>query len=151
MQSFGLIVVGPLWGLISVQLFFQTGEELIKATIYLIGLMKHRVAARKLLARFFGAMAASLVCAVLLVFGFWLVCIRYADLRTPSQNVLYIVFAVFAAVYLIKQLPDRLRKAWRHATIPGAIEEDKQHEDEAEAEVKELEARDPANRKSDIK
>ena len=146
MESFGIIVVGPLWGLISAQLFFQTGEEFIKAVIYLIGLFKGKVAAKKLLVRMVAALVASLLCAILLVFGFWLICVRYPHLRTSAQNVLYLAFAVLATVYIVSQMPRKLRKTWRHATQPGAIEDDALEDAEDEAERKEIDARDPANR-----
>ncbi len=146
MESFGIIVVGPLWGLISAQLFFQTGEEFIKTVIYIGGLFKGKGAAQKMISRALIAFATSLICALLLVFGFWVICVRYPSLRTPAQNVLYLAFAILGSVYIISRLPYRLNKALRHATVPGAIEEDALEDAEEEADQKEIDQRDPANR-----
>lgn len=146
MESFGIIVVGPLWGLISTQLFFQTGEEFIKGCIYLMGLFKGKVSSKKLLVRMVAAFVTSIGCAILLVFGFWLICVRYPHLRTPAQNVLYLAFALFGTVYVVSQMSTKIRKAWRHATQPGAIEDDAMIDAEDEAERKEVDTRDPANR-----
>jgi hypothetical protein len=146
MESFGIIVVGPLWGLISAQLFFQTGEEFIKAWIYLMGFLRHKVSSKKLLPRIVISLTTSVLCAILLVFGFWLICIRYPSLRTPAQNVLYLAFAILSAAYIVSQMPAKIRKAWRHANVPGAIEDDAQIDAEDEAERKEIDTRDPANR-----
>jgi hypothetical protein len=145
MESFGIIVVGPLWGLISAQLFFQTGEEFIKAVIYLFGFLRHKVKGRTMLLRMTVAFATSILCAILLVGGFWLICVRYPTLRTPAQNVLYIAFAVLGTVYVVSQMPHKIQKAWRHANIPGAMEEDAHEDAEQEAERKEIEARGAAN------
>jgi hypothetical protein len=62
--------------------------------------------------------------------------VRYPELRTTAQNVLYLAFALLASVYIVSNLPYKLRKAWRHATIPGAIEEDAAEEVEDEADRK---------------
>lgn len=148
MESFGIIVVGPLWGLISAQLFFQTGEEFIKAVIYLMGIFKHKVATKKLVVRMVIALASSLLCAILLVFGFWVICVRYPSLRTPAQNVLYLAFALLGTVYIVSQMPNKLHKAWRHATISGAIEDDALEDAEEEADQREIDQRGPGVSKS---
>jgi hypothetical protein len=145
MQSFGIIVVGPLWGLLSAQLFFQTGEEFIKGVIYLMGFLRHKVKGRTMLIRMITAFVTSIVCAILLVGGFWLICVRYPDLRTPAQNVLYLAFALLGTVYVVSQMPHKLKKAWRHANIPGAMEEDAEIEAEEESDRKEVDARGAAN------
>jgi thiol:disulfide interchange protein len=92
------------------------------------------------------AFLTSLVCAVLLVFGFWLICVRYPDLRTPAQNVLYLAFAILGSIYIVSRMPNKISKTWRHATQPGTIEEDALEDSEEEAERREIEERDPANR-----
>jgi hypothetical protein len=145
MESFGIIVVGPLWGLISAQLFFQTGEEFIKGVIYLLGFVRHKVNGRIMLVRMVTAFVTSIVCAILLVGGFWLICVRYPSLRTPAQNVLYLAFAVLGVVYVVSQMPHKLRKAWRHANVPGAMEEDAALDEEDEADRREVDARGAAN------
>lgn len=138
MESFGIIVVGPLWGLISVQLFFLIGEEAIMAVMYLIGIMRGYVSSKKLVPRAVWSALRSVGSALLLIAGFWLICVRYPTLRSSAQNVLYLAFAILAIFYVVAAMPGRLNRAWRHATIVGAIEDDALDEGQEVIEVKSI-------------
>ena len=124
MKWFGILVVSPLWGVISTQLFLQSWPALINFLIALLGFFRGAVK-RKDTAMFMGVAIFQIVLfSALLSGGFWLLTHMLLFGYSRPENVVYWILAGLSAWYMLPQIPSKIRKSWRNAMIPGSLEAD---------------------------
>src|ERR1035437_3147095 len=124
MEWIGILIVSPLWGDISSQLFFQAWLGVANFFVGLFGFVKGKVP-RKTTAILMGvAIFSTALFSLLLGAGYWLLTNVFSFGRTRTEHIVYWVFAGLSALFIILQLPARLRKTWRNAMIPDSLEID---------------------------
>jgi hypothetical protein len=121
MNWLGVLLIMPLWGFFSAKMFFRGLVGLISLLISLHGFLRGAVA-RKTNAVGMGAGAVHMAvsAAVLYACSWILVGLRLG--QSGPEVTVYNVFLFIAAILCLKQIPPKLRQAWRNATIPGEIE-----------------------------
>jgi hypothetical protein len=120
----GIVVVSPLWGGISTQLFIQAWLAVANFLISVAGFIKGAVS-RKTNALMMGAAVTGVVLhSLLLLAGFWFLTELLPFGQTRAENIVYWVFAALFAPYMLAQIPAKLRKSWRNAMAPGTLETD---------------------------
>lgn len=124
MNLIGVILVSPLWGAISTQLFLQSWLAFINFVINLIGLLKGNVEKKVNLIGLGAALTQVILFAVLLRGSQYLLTEVLGFGYTTYENVAYWIFAVLSILYMIPQLPAKIRKSWRNATVAGSLDED---------------------------
>jgi uncharacterized membrane protein YeaQ/YmgE (transglycosylase-associated protein family) len=122
MNWLGVLLVSPLWGIISSQFFFRWLLAFASFLISLVGFLRGSVP-RKVNAIGMGAgLAHMVVAAIVLSGGRWLLTEVLEFGYSDAENTSYKIFAVIGSVYCLFQIPSRLRRAWRNAFVPGEIE-----------------------------
>jgi len=124
MHWIGIIIVAPIWGMVSTQLFLQIWLALINAVISLAGLIAGRVNRKKTGIGFAMGIGSSIIFSLLLHSGYWLLSDFLNFGYSNAENVIYWIFAAFTAIYLFFQIPGRLKKTWRNAMTPGTLEKE---------------------------
>jgi len=124
MHWIGILIVAPLWGITSTQLFFQIWLSVINAVINIIGLIAGRVGRKKTGLGFAISLGSGLIFSLLLHGGYWLLSDVLSFGYSNAENIVYWVFSVFSALYVVFQIPNRIKKTWRFVMVPGALEED---------------------------
>lgn len=120
----GILIVSPLWGGISTQLFIQAWLAVAHFFISVVGFIKGDVS-RKTTGLMIGAAVAGIVVhSLLLVVGFWFLTEVLPFGKTRTENIVYWVFAALFAPYMLAQIPSKIRKSWRNAMSPGTLEID---------------------------
>ena len=124
MKWIGILLVSPLWGALSAQLFLQAWLGVANFFINLFGFVKGTVP-RKTTAIAMGvAISSMILCFLLLRAGSWLLTEVLPFGRTETENVVYWLFSGLYALFMLPQIPIKCRKSWRNATIPGSLEVD---------------------------
>lgn len=124
MRWVGIILVAPLWGILSAQLFLQSWLAVANMFIALAGFVGGAVR-RKTTAMMMGVAVAQVVLfSLLLGGGFWLLTEVLPFGRTRLENGIYWAFAACSALFMLLQVPSKVRKSWRDAMVPGALEGD---------------------------
>ncbi|MHB8413290.1 MAG: hypothetical protein ACYDDI_15280 [Candidatus Acidiferrales bacterium] len=122
MKWLGILLISPVWGAVSTQLFLQGWLAFIGVFIGLIGFVKGSVP-RKDTALLMGVAAFQVVLfSLLLTAGFWLLTDWLPFGRTGAENIVYWVFAGLSALYMLPQVPTKIRKSWRNALVAGSLE-----------------------------
>jgi hypothetical protein len=116
-------IVAPMWGMLSAHLFVQSCTSVLLFAVALAAIPVHGVPMEtKILA------AGAYIVQATLFFGvFWLGHFLAEWIGFESQGtarVVYWLFAGFSTLYVVTQIPAKVRKVWRYATIPGALESD---------------------------
>lgn len=124
MEWIGILFVSPLWGAISTQLFIQAWLSLANFFINLVGFVKGAVSRKSTALAMGAAIFGVLLFSLLLRAGLWLLTEVLSFGQTETENVVYWVFAGFSALFMLPQIPKKLRKSWRNAMIPGSLEAD---------------------------
>lgn len=124
MKWIGVLLVSPLWGTVSTQLFLKALLAVANFFINLLGFVKGAVPRVTTAA----AMGVTLVRAIkfflLLYGGNWLLTEVLPFGQTMTENVVYWVYAGLAALFMVPQIPVKARKFWRKAMIPESLEAD---------------------------
>ena len=124
MRWIGLLIVAPLWGMISTQLFLQAWLAFINGIISIVGFFAGRVD-RKTTALGIGVgLGSAFLFYLLLRVGFWLLSDILHFGYSAAENTVYWIFAALSALYMLPQIPRRIKKPWRNAMIPGSLESD---------------------------
>lgn len=124
MKWLGILLVAPFWGMISTQLFLQFWLSFANLIITAVGFVKG-AAPRKDNALGMGIHIASVILfGCLLFLGFWVLTDVLPFGRTRTENVIYWIFAAFSALYMLSQIPQKIRRSWKIAMSPGALEAD---------------------------
>lgn len=124
MHWVGVIIVAPMWGIISTQLFLQIWLALINAIINFVGFIAGRVDRKKTGLGFAMGIGSGIIFSLLLHSGYWLLSDLLSFGYSNAENIVYWIFAAFTAIYFLFQIPGRLKKAWRNAMTPGSLEAD---------------------------
>jgi len=120
----GMLLVSPLWGCASTQLFLQSWLALVNLLINVLGFVRGAVP-RKQTAIAMGVAAASVALfSLLLRGGFWLLTDILPFGWSKAENVVYWIFAGFSALFMLLQIPSKVQKQWRNAMVPGSLESD---------------------------
>ena len=123
-EAFGLIVVAPLWGMISTMLFFRSIVSVIRIGIYGVGLSKGTVPRKKNISGLMHSLSLFIIYVLVLVAGFLIMSRRLPFEWEKAEKVVYWIFCGLAAFYSVPRIPEKLRRTWRYATVPGALEEE---------------------------
>lgn len=123
MQWIGLLIVSPLWGAISAQLLLQAWLAVCQMIISAVGFVRGRVPRSDTAMGMGVSLVQAVLWSLLLSGGYWLLT-RLGFGWTDAENVVYWIFVALSALYMLPQIPSRLRKNWRYSMIPGVLEED---------------------------
>jgi hypothetical protein len=122
MNALLVILASPFWGTLSAQLFLHGALASVTFVIYLIGFFTAKEQRSQNLSHLGYSLLRVAVCAGLLYGGHTLISdligFRYSD----SETIVYWLFAIGSIVWMLPQVPAKLRATWRHATITGAQE-----------------------------
>ncbi|MBI1206929.1 MAG: hypothetical protein GC191_06535 [Azospirillum sp.] len=118
---FGVVIVAPLWGMLSTQIFSQSWLSFINFVICVIGAILGKVPRRQNLIGMGVSICSTLLFSALLGAGFWILTEKMSFGYTWSENIVYWIFCVLSAAYMIPKIVGKIRKSWREATIPGAL------------------------------
>ena len=124
MQWIATLLVAPLWGLLSTQLFLQSWLALANFVMAFLAFLMANVP-RKQNAMYMGVSIASAILFSGLLYGGDLLLtdvLRFG--QTKTEIIVYWVFAVLSAVYMLPRIPSKIRKSWRNAMVPGSLEAD---------------------------
>lgn len=124
MEWIGILVVSPLWGVISTQLFFQAWLGVAGFLIGLFGFVKGAVPRESTAILIGMAIFSTVLYSLLLSGGFWLLTNVFSFGYSRTENIVYWVFAGLSTLFILLKLPARLRKIWRNAMDPGSLEID---------------------------
>ena len=120
----GVIFVSPMWGAISSQLLLQGWLAFVNLIIHLIGLAKGRVERRLNFIGIGVALTQMLLFSALLHGGHYLLTEVFSFGYSTAEYYTYWIFAVLSILYMLPQIPAKVRKSWRNATVVGSIEVD---------------------------
>lgn len=123
MEWIGILIISPLWGIISTQLFVQAWLAVASLVIYFLGFVRGSVSRKDTLLMMGVALLSMILFSLLLGAGFWVLDLLPFG-RTLADTVVYWFFAVISMLFFILQIPKKIRKSWRDAMIPGAFELD---------------------------
>ena len=120
----GVIFVSPLWGAISSQLLLQSWLALVNFIIHLMGLVQGRVERKINLSGIGTALVQMLLCSALLYGVPYLLMEVLSFGYSMAENVVYWIFAALSILYMLPEIPAKVRKSWRNATVVGSLEVD---------------------------
>ena len=120
----GLILVSPIWGILSTALFMQIWLAILNIFINFFGFVKGTVARTSTGLALVISLVAAVSFSVLLQAGYWLLNDVLHFGATKTENVVYWLFAGITLIGIIIEIPGKLRKNWRQATVLGALEAD---------------------------
>ena len=124
MKWLGILLISPLWGALSTQLFIQAWMGVANFFIGFVGFVKGAVPRKDAALAMGVALFSVVLFSLLLRGGFWLLTDVFSFGQTQTENTVYWVFAGLSALYILPQVPSKIRKSWRNATIPGSLETD---------------------------
>jgi hypothetical protein len=119
----GPFVVAPLWGFLSTELFLQGWLAYADMFIAIASLVRGRTTGSRAAEAAFGALVTGVACTACLHGGFWVLLEVMGFGRRGLEKILYCVFVVLSAAYLVPRLPSKVQKAWRTAMSPDAAKE----------------------------
>lgn len=120
----GVIIVSPIWGMVSSQLFLQSWLAFINSGILIIGIVRGVVPRKDNLLGLGIATFQGILFSILLSLGHYLLTRILSFGYTKTENIVYWIFASISLLYMIPQISPKIRKTWRNANIPGSLEED---------------------------
>ena len=119
-----ILVIAPLWGMISAQLFLQGALAGLNFLIAVVGLLKRKVPFDVIAA----ALAVSLFSAVLfvslLIFGIYLLRNYIVFGEGNAQTIIFWIFFVFSLMFMAEQVVAKTKRQWRNCTVEGSVELD---------------------------
>jgi fatty acid desaturase len=123
MYWFYVLIVAPLWGMISAQLFMISILSLI-FVIAVVGIFKRKVALTNLAIAMAVSFFNCILFVTLLVGGRYLIQKYTSFGSTTSENVAFWVFAVFSVWFMAEEFASKIQKQWRNCTLEGSVELD---------------------------
>lgn len=124
MKWVGILFAWPLWGVLSTQLFFQCWLAGINFLFGVLGFVLGRVPRRDAALACGVALFGVVLFAILLRAGSWLLTEVLPFGHAETESIAYWGAAAFSAVFMLRQMPAKLRKSWRHVMLPGSLEAD---------------------------
>jgi hypothetical protein len=129
--AFGLVkgnavalLVSALWGMLSTRLFLQSWLAAAGFVLHLLGFVRGAVPRKDNALGLGIALVQVVLFSLLLRSGDWLLTRVFTFGWTKAENIIYWVFAAISALYMLPQIPSKIRKSWRHAMISGSLDED---------------------------
>ena len=119
MSILGVLVVAPLWGAISAQLFLQAWLALSNLIIHLIGFVKGEVERKVNLLGAGASLMQMALFSALLYGGQYLLTEVFGFRYSMAENGVYWLFVMLSLLYMLPE-----RKSWRNATVAGSLEAD---------------------------
>jgi hypothetical protein len=117
----GVLLVSPVWGWFSAQLFLQCCLPIVGAVCGLAGLVRGRVSRWQNLMIIGTCMFSVTLWSALLYGGFWLLFDVLEFGASGLETVIYWAVAVIFVLGSMSQVMGSLRRSWRFAMVPGAI------------------------------
>jgi hypothetical protein len=117
MSWLNILIVSPLWGMLSAQLFIQACVFLVTFVFGLIGLVKSadKVPRSSNVAAVAASIGGVALFTLLLFVGAWI--IDYLQLAPSlAATIVYWGSVAFAVAYIFPQLPTKVRNNWRDTT-----------------------------------
>lgn len=124
MSILGVLVVAPLWGAISAQLFLQAWLALSNLIIHLIGFVKGEVERKVNLLGAGASLMQMALFSALLYGGQYLLTEVFGFRYSMAENGVYWLFVMLSLLYMLPEIPATVRKSWRNATVAGSLEAD---------------------------
>lgn len=124
MKWIGVLVVSPLWGMLSTRLFLQSWLAAVTFLVAVLGFVRGAVPRKDNALAAGVALLGVILFSLLLDGGFWLLTSVLRFGQTRAENIVYWVFAGLAALYILPQIPAKIRKSWRNSMIPASVQED---------------------------
>lgn len=121
MKWLGILLIAPLWGALSTQLFIQAWMAVAIFFIYFVGFVKGAVPRKDTALLMSVALFSVVLFTLLLRGGVWLLTDVFSFGHTQTENTVYWVFAGLSALFLLPQVSSRTWESWRKATIPGSL------------------------------
>lgn len=120
----GIFFISPFWGMTSTWLFLQSWVSFFVFTISIIGLIRGKVARKDMLGMLGVSIAQAILFSALLTLGEYVLTNLLGFGYTRIENIVYWVFAVPSFLYVLLQIPGKLKKNWQLANTPGFLEDD---------------------------
>ncbi|MCK5589218.1 MAG: hypothetical protein KAI16_02825 [Candidatus Pacebacteria bacterium] len=124
MDVIGIIIISPLWGSISTQLFLQSWLSFIGLIINIIGIIRGKVERKNTFLGLSVSFAQMLLFFGLLCLGNYLLTSVFSFGYTKTENIIYWIFAVVNLLFMLPQFPAKIKKMWRNANVAGSLESD---------------------------
>ena len=119
----GILVVSPIWGIVSTTLFLQIWLALANAVIELIGFVKGTVSRKSTSLALGVSVAAAVVFSLLLQGGYWIISAGNFG-ASNAESIVYWLFASVTLIGIAIEVPKKIGKSWRNATVRGSLEAD---------------------------
>jgi hypothetical protein len=124
MYWLGLLIVAPVWAMLSAQLLLMGILAFANFVIAIVGLCKKAVSLRVAAAALTAASLSAILYFSLLIAGFYFLTHTTSFGRTFSEKIVYGVVVLFSVIYMAPEFIYKTRKQWRSCMIPGALELD---------------------------
>jgi hypothetical protein len=124
MYWLGVLVVSPIWAMLSTHLFLQGALACINFGIATIGLCRRAVALQVSLMAIIVTLLRATLSFALLAAGSYVLAGLVSLGQTRAEKNVYLAFCAFTVIYLAPQFIPVIKKQWRNCTIPGSLEFD---------------------------
>ena len=109
--------------MLSTQLILQIWLAVANFAINLFGFLKGAVSRKTTSMVMVLSVVAAITFSLLLQAGGWFLTVFLAFGRSEVETVLYWVSAGITLLYILFQVPTKMRQIWRNATVSGALQE----------------------------
>jgi len=117
----GVIVIAPLWGMLSTQLFFQAWLSFINGIINIIGFFVGRVERKTTALGFVVCIGSFALFNGIFYAVFWLLSDILHFGYSPAENTVYWIFAALSSLYMLPQIPGRIRQSWQNSMVKSIL------------------------------
>lgn len=119
----GVLLVSPVWGWVSTQVFLQGWLSVVGVACGLAGLVRGRVPRSQNLMSIGVGMFSVVLWSGLLRGGFWLLVDVLKFGYSGAENAVYWLVAGIFALGSLPQMVTSVRNSWRFAMVPGALDQ----------------------------
>ena len=110
MSSLSLFLITPLWGFISPWLFFNGWLSFLGMMASLFFLIRRNISRRQFICRFFNMLTSMLFFFALLLVGFYIFSHHLSLGFSPTETVVFTIFATGQMCLLVPNLSVRINK-----------------------------------------
>jgi hypothetical protein len=121
MYWFNVLVIAPVWGMLSVQLVLQGMIGLINFLVALVASFRRILPIEMMLATLFAPVLMMLIYFGIFVGGKYIVDNFTSLGLTRSGIIVFWVFAVFAVWFMAGQTVNKIKTNWQHCMVPDAM------------------------------
>jgi len=115
-----VLVIAPIWGMLSVQLFLQGLIGLLNFPVAVVAVVRKTLPPEMSIAAASGSVGMAVIYFGLLSLGIYVMNTKTSFGATISETIVFWVFAIFALWFMAGQVIGKIMTNWRHCTIPGA-------------------------------